>query len=117
MLTKDCHVKIATFFFTTFPLFVFVFDVVLYGDPLFFVLHLFYGFLMYLVVEIVRRKRGFDCNTSPNWGGAYGFIFFIHLFRDFSWFGFSIVIVVTAMVLLPLFVLRPNQSEDGPRQQ
>jgi hypothetical protein len=117
VLTKDCHVKIAIFFFTTYPLFMFVFDVVLYGDPLFFFLHLFYGFLMYLVVEIVVRRRGFDCNTSPNWGGAYGSIFFIYFFRDFSWFGISIVIVVTAMVLLPLFVLRPNQSEDGPRQQ
>jgi len=117
MLTKDCHVKIATFFFTTFPLAVFVFDVVIYGDPLFFFLHLLYGFLMYLVVEIIVRRRGFDCNTPPNWGGAYGFIFFVLLFRDFSWFGFSIVIVTTAMVLLPLFVLRPNQSEGGPRQQ
>jgi len=76
--------------------------------------YLFYGFLMYLVVEIVRRRRGFDCNT-PGWGVAYGFIFFIHLFRDFSWFGFSYVILTTAMVLLPLFVLRTNQSEDGPR--
>ncbi len=116
MSAEDCYVKIAIFFFTTFPLFVFVFDVVLYGDPLFFFLHLFYGFLMYLVVEIVRRRRGFDCNT-PGWGATYGFIFLIHLFRDFSWLGFSIVIVVTAIVLLPLFVLRPNQSEDGPRQQ
>jgi hypothetical protein len=116
MLTKDCHVKIAKFFFTTFPLAVFVFDVVLYGVPLFFVLHLFYGFLMYLVVEIVVRRRGFDCNT-PGWGAAYGFIFYILFFRDFSWFGFGYVIVTTAMVLLPLFVLRPNQSKDGPRQQ
>ena len=114
---EDCYVKIAIFFFTTFPLAVFVFDVVIYGDPLFFFLHLLYGFLMYLVVEIIVRRRGFDCNTPPNWGGAYGFIFFVLLFRDFSWFGFSIVIVTTAMVLLPLFVLRPNQSEGGPRQQ
>jgi hypothetical protein len=117
MLAKDCHVKIAKLFFTTFPLFVFVFDVVIYGALLFFFLHLFYGFLMYLVVEIVVRRRGFDCDKSPNWGGAYGFIYNIHFFRDFSWLGFSIVIVVTATVLLPLFVLRPNQSEDGPRQQ
>jgi uncharacterized membrane protein YjjP (DUF1212 family) len=116
MLTKDCHVKIATFFFTTFPIFVFVFDVVLYGDPLFFFLHLFYGFLMYLVVEIIVRRRGFDCNT-PGWGASYVSIFYILFFRDFSWFGFSIVIVTTVMVLLPLFVLRQNQSEDGPRQQ
>jgi hypothetical protein len=114
MLTKDCHVKIATFFFTTYPLFMFVFDVVLYGLPLFFFLHLLYGFLVYLMVEIIVRKRGFDCNT-PGWGASYGSIFYILFFRDFSWFGFSIVIVVTAMVLLPLFVLRPNQSEDGPR--
>jgi uncharacterized membrane protein YjjP (DUF1212 family) len=116
MLTKDCHVKIAKFFFTAYPLFMFVFDVVLHGDPLFFVLHLFYGFLMYLVVEIVVRRRGFDCN-APNWGGSYGSIFLIYFFRDLSWLGFSIVIVVTAMVLLPLFVLRPNQSDDSPRQQ
>ncbi len=117
MSAEDCYVKIAIFFFITFPLAVLIVDVVLYGVPLFFVfLHLIYGFLMYLVVEIVRRRRGFDCNT-PGWGAAYGFIFSIHLFRDFSWFGISIVIVVTAMVLLPLFVLRPNQSEDGPRQQ
>jgi hypothetical protein len=111
----DCYVKIAILFFTTFPLSVFVFDVVLYGVPLFFVFfHLFYGFLMYLVVELVRRRRGFDCNT-PGWGAAYGFIFFILSFRDLSWFGFGYVILTTAMVLLPLFVLRPNQSEDGPR--
>jgi hypothetical protein len=116
VLTKDCDVKIAILFFTTFPLFMFVFDVVVYGVPLFFFLHLFYGFLMYLVVGIVGRRRGFDCDT-PGWGAAYGFIYNIHFFRDFSWLGFSIVIVVTAMVLLPLFVLRPNQSEDGPRQQ
>jgi len=116
MSAKDCHVKIAIFFFTTFPLFMFVFDVVIYGDPSFFFLHLFYGFLMYLVVEIVVRRRGFDCNT-PGPGVAYGFIYHIHFFRDFSWFGISIVIVVTATVLLLLFVLRPNQSEDGPRQQ
>ncbi len=116
MLTKDCHVKIAILFFTTFPLFMFVIDVVIYGDPLFFVLHLFYGFLMYLVVEIVVRRRGFDCNT-PGPGVAYIFIYHIYFFRDFSWFGISIVIVVTATVLLLLFVLRPNQSEDGLRQQ
>jgi len=95
----------------------FVFDVVLYGDPLFFFLHLLYGFLMYLVVEIVVRRRGFDCDSPPGWGASYGSIFYILFFRDFSWFGISIVIVVTAMVLLPLFVLRPNQSGDSPRQQ
>jgi uncharacterized membrane protein YhaH (DUF805 family) len=117
MSAKDCHVKIAIFFFTTFPLAVFVFDVVLYGLPLIFVfLHLLYGFLMYLVVEIVVRKRGFDCDT-PGWGAAYGFVFYILFFRDFSWFGFGYVILTTAMVLLPLFVLRPNQSGDDPRQQ
>jgi len=115
VLTKDCHVKTAILFFTTFLLFVFFVDVVLYGVPLIFILlHLLYGFLMYLVVEIVRRRRGFDCNT-PGWGAAYGFIFFIYFFRDFSWFGFSYVILTTAMVLLPLFVLRTNQSEDDPR--
>jgi hypothetical protein len=117
MSAKDCYVKIAILFFTAFPLAVLIVDVVLYSAPLFFVfLHLLYGFLMCLVVEIVRRRRGFDCNT-PGWGGAYGSIFWILFFRDFSWFGFSYVILTTAMVLLPLFVLRTNQSEDGPRQQ
>jgi len=72
---------------------------------------------MYLVVEIIVRRKGFDCDTPPGWGASYGFIFWILFFRDFSWFGFGYVIVTTAMVLLPLFVLRPNQSEDGPRQQ
>ncbi len=117
MSAKDCYVKIAILFFTTFPLFVFLVDVVLYGVPLFFVfLHLFYGCLMYLVVEIVRRRRGIDCNAT-GYGAVYVPIFWVLSFRDFTWFGFGYVILATVTVLALLFVLRPNQSEDGPRQQ
>ncbi len=92
-------------------------DVVLYAVSLFFIIfHLFYGFLMYLIVEIVRRRRGIDCNAT-GLGVVYVAIFFVLSFRDLSWFGFGYVILTTAMVLLPLFVLRPNQSGDDPRQQ
>jgi hypothetical protein len=97
MLTKDCHVKIAILFFTTYPLFMFVFDVVIYGDPLFFFLHLFYGFLMYLIVEIIRRRRGIDCNAT-GYGAVYVPVFWVLSFRDFTWFGLGYVILATVTV-------------------
>jgi hypothetical protein len=114
MLTKDCYVKIAILFFTTFPLFMFVIDVVIYGDLLFFFLHLLYGFLMYLIVEIVVRRRGFDCNAT-GYGAVYVPIFWVLSFRDLTWFCLGYAILATLTVLALLFVLRPNQSEDGPR--
>ncbi len=118
MAAKDCHVKIAIFFFTTFPLFVFFVDVVLYGVPLFFVfLHLLYGFLMYLVVEIIVYKRRVYCNAT-GLGAVYGAIPLVVNFREFTLFGFGYLVLTTATVLMLLFiVLRMNQSEDGPRQQ
>ena len=117
MSAKDCHVKIAIFFFTTFPLAVLFSDVVLYAVSLFFIFfHLFYGFLMYLIVEFIRRRRGIDCNAT-GYGAVYVPIFWVLSFRDFTWFGFGYVILATVTVLALLFVLRPNQSEDGPRQQ
>jgi hypothetical protein len=92
-------------------------DVVLYAVSLFFIIfHLFYGFLMYLIVEIIRRRRGIDCNTT-GLGVVYATIFFILSFRELTWFGLGYIILTTAMVLLPLFVLRPNQPEDGPQER
>ena len=93
------------------------FDVVLYAVSLFFIFfHLFYGFLMYLIVEFIRRRRGIDCNAT-GYGAVYVPIFWVLSFRDFTWFGFGYVILATVTVLALLFVLRPNQPEDGPRQQ
>ncbi len=113
VLTKGCFVK---FFSLTYPLAVLFSDVVLYAVSLFFIIfHLFYGFLMYLIVEIIRRRRGIDCNAT-GYGAVYVPIFWVLSFRDFTWFGFGYVILATVTVLALLFVLRPNQSEDGPRQ-
>jgi hypothetical protein len=92
----------------------FVIDVVIYGDLLFFFLHLLYGFLMYLIVEIVVRRRGFDCNAT-GYGAVYVPIFWVLSFRDLTWFCLGYAILATLTVLALLFVLRPNQSEDGPR--
>jgi uncharacterized membrane protein len=117
MSAKDCHVKTAIFFFTAFPLAVLFSDVVLYAVSLFFVIfHLFYGFLMYLVVEIIVHRRGIDCNAT-GYGAVYVPVFWVLSFRDFTWFGFGYVILATVAVLALLFVLRPNQSGDDPRQQ
>jgi hypothetical protein len=114
MSAKGCLVK---FFSLTYPLAVLFSDVVLYSVSLFFVVfHLFYGFLMYLIVEIIRRRRGIDCNTT-GYGAVYVPIFWVLSFRDFTWFGFGYVILATVAVLALLFVLRPNQSGDDPRQQ
>jgi len=118
MSAKDCYVKIAILFFTTFPLAVLIVDVVLYGVPLFFVfLHLLYGFLMYLVVQIIVYKRRVDCNAT-GLGAVYGAIPLVVSFREFTLFGFGYLVLTTATVLMFLFiVLRMNQSKDGPRQQ
>jgi hypothetical protein len=114
MSAKGCLVKL---FSLTYPLAVLFSDVVLYAVSLFFIIfHLFYGFLMYLIVEIIRRRRGIDCNAT-GYGAVYVPIFWVLSFRDFTWFGFGYVILATVTVLALLFVLRPNQSEDGPRQQ
>jgi hypothetical protein len=114
MSAKGCLVK---FFSLTYPLAVLFSDVVLYSVSLFFVVfHLFYGFLMYLIVEIIRRRRGIDCNTT-GYGAVYVPIFWVLSFRDFTWFGFGYVILATVAVLALLFVLRPNQSGDDPRRQ
>jgi hypothetical protein len=118
MLTKDCHVKIAIFFFTTFPLAVLFSDVVLYGLPLFFVfLHLVYGFLMYLIVEIIRRRRGIDCNAT-GLGVVYVAIFYVLSFREITLFGLGYLIFAIAFVLISLFaVLRINQPETSPQRR
>jgi len=114
MSAKGCFVK---FFSLTYPLAVLFSDVVLYAVSLFFIIfHLFYGFLMYLIVETIRRRRGIDCNAT-GYGAVYVPIFWVLSFRDFTWFGFGYVILATVTVLALLFVLRPNQSEDSPRQQ
>ncbi len=91
-------------------------DVVLYSVPLIFVfLHLFYGFLMYLVVQIIVHKRRVDCNAT-GLGAVYGAILLVVSFREFTLFGFGYLILTTATVLMLLFiVLRMNQSKDGPR--
>ena len=93
-------------------------DVVLYAVPLIFVfLHLFYGFLMYLVVQIIVYKRRVDCNAT-GLGAVYGAIPLVVSFREFTLLGFGSLILTTATLLtFLLIVLRMNQSKDGPRQQ
>jgi len=115
MSAKGCFVK---FFSLTFPLAVLFSDVVLYGVPLFFIVfHLFYGFLMYLVVEIIRRRRGIDCNAT-GLGVVYATIFFVLNFRGITLFGLGYLIFAIAFVLISLFaVLRINQPETSPQRR
>jgi len=109
MSAKDCYVKIAILFFTTFPLAVLIVDVVLCSVPLFFVfLHLFYGFLMYIVVQIIVYKRRVDCNAT-GLGAVCGAIPLVVSFREFTLLGFGALILTTATLLMFLFiVLRYN---------
>jgi hypothetical protein len=118
MLTKDCHVKIAIFFFSTFPLAVLFFDVVLYAVPLIFVfLHLFYGHLMYLVVEVIAYRRRVDCNL-PSIAPVHGVLYGVVGFREFTLFGFSYLVLTTGTALMLLFIaLRMGQSETGPQRR
>ena len=118
MSAKGCYVKKTLLFSVTFFLFVLFVDVVLYAVPLTFVfLHLFYGFLMYLVVEVIAYRRRVDCNAT-GLGAVYGAILLVVSFREFTLLGFGALILTTATVLMFLFiVLRMNQSKDGPRQQ
>jgi len=118
MSAKDCYVKKTLLFSVTFFLFVLFVDVVLYAVPLILVfLHLFYGFLMYLVVEIIVYRRRVDCNAT-GLGVVYGAILLVVSFREFTLLGFGALILTTATVLMFLFiVLRMNQSKDGPRQR
>jgi hypothetical protein len=70
---------------------------------------------MYLIVEIIRRRRGIDCNAT-GLGAVYGAILLVVSFREFTLLGFGALILTTATVLMFLFiVLRMNQSKDGPR--
>ncbi len=116
MSAKDCYVKKTLLFSVTFFLFVLFVDVVLYPVPLIFVfLHLFYGHLMYLVVEVIAYRRGVDCNL-PGLAPVHGVLYGVVGFREFTLFGFGYLVLTTATVLMFLFiVLRMNQSEDGPR--
>ncbi len=93
-------------------------DVVLYAVSLFFIIfHLFYGFLMYLIVEIIRRRKGIDCNAT-GLGVVYAMIFFVLSFREISLFGLGYLIFAIAFVLISLFaVLRINQPETGPQRR
>jgi hypothetical protein len=93
-------------------------DVVLYAVSLFFIIfHLFYGFLMYLVVEIIRRRRGIDCNAT-GLGVVYVAIFFVLSFREITLFGLGYLIFAIAFVLIYLFlVLRINQPETSSQRR
>jgi hypothetical protein len=118
MSAKDCYVKIAVLFFTTFPLAVLIVDVVLYSVPLIFIfLHLLYGFLMYLVVQIIVYKRRVDCNLSGI-APIHGVLYSVVGFREFTLFGFSYLVLTTATALMLLFIaLRMGQSETSPQRR
>jgi hypothetical protein len=115
MSAKGCLVKL---FSLTFPLAVLFSDVVLYAVSLFFIIfHLFYGFLMYLIVEIIRRRRGIDCNAT-GLGVVYVSIFFVLNFREMTLFGLGYLVFAIAFVLISLFaVLRINQPETSPQRR
>jgi len=118
MSAKDCHVKIAILFFTTFLLFVFFIDVVLYSAPLIFIFsHLLYGFLMYLVVQIIVYKRRVDCNL-PDIAPVHGVLYGVVGFREFTLFGFSYLVLITATALMLLFIaLHMGKSETSPQRR
>jgi hypothetical protein len=118
MSAKDCYVEKTLLFCVTFFLFVLFVDVVLYAVPLIFVfLHLFYGHLMYLVVEVIAYRRRVDCNL-PGIAPVHGVLYGVVGFREFTLFGFIYLVLTTATALMLLFIaLRMGQSEDDPRQQ
>jgi hypothetical protein len=118
MSAKDCYVEKTLLFSVTFFLFVLFVDVVLYAVPLIFVfLHLFYGHLMYLVVEVIAYRRRVDCNL-PGIAPVHGVLYGVVGFREFTLFGFIYLVLTTATALMLLFIaLRMGQSEGDPRQQ
>jgi hypothetical protein len=118
VLAEGCYVKKTLLFSVTFFLFVFVFDVVLYSLPLFFVFfHLFYGFLMYLVVEVIAYRRRVDCNL-PGLAPVHGVLYGVVGFREFTLFGFIYLVLTTTTALMLLFIaLRMGQSETTPQRR
>ncbi len=114
-----CQLKVVSSIFSlTYPLAVLFSDVVLYAVYLFFIIfHLFYGFLMYLIVEIIRRRRGIDCNAT-GLGVVYVAIFFVLSFREITLFGLGYLVFTIAFVLISLFaVLRINRPETNPQRR
>jgi hypothetical protein len=118
VLAEGCYVKKTLLFSATFFLFVLFVDVVLYAVPLIFVfLHLFYGHLMYLVVEVIAYRRRVDCNL-PGLAPVHGVQYGVVGFREFTLFGFGYLVLTTATALMLLFIaLRMDQSETSPQRR
>jgi len=69
---------------------------------------------MYLVVEIIRRRRGIDCNAT-GLGVVYATIFFVLSFREITLFGLGYLIFAIAFVLISLYCSTTHKpARDQP---